>query len=332
MFPQPVCGPSVNTPAQLLSRVEDYGPGACSGEWAVDEQRINRTYATRIKIELRSQFIGPAQVIGLTGIRIGDTYKFPLYASAPTEVDTGAFVQSIKPQRNSEHDASGGVQWIVDVEYGPFDTVYWLGSGYLSTGQIDPTARVLGVTWDSAKYEISRPKDFSDPPKYYKNSIDDPLIDPPKFEETRPVLKIERWESTYSEAYATSFQDTVNEDVFLGCPPQTVKCRDIKGERNYDPDWGNYWRITYEFEFRVDEEGDGFRQKVANMGYRYKSGGNIVNALDDNQQPVTDAILLAKDGTKLAAGADPYLLEFTEFPPVSFEQLNIPQDILSQNL
>jgi len=327
----PRCGPSVVMPGTLLSRVEDYGPGSTNGEWSVSNDRIDRTYSTRIKVELRTQYVGPAQVIAFTGVKIGDTYKFPLYASSPTEIDTGSFVQSIKSSRNSEHDPSGGVQWIVDVEYGPFDVIYWLGSAYLSTGQVDPTAQVSRVFWESAKYKVSRPYDFSDTPKYYVNSINDPLVDPPQFEETRPVLIIERWEATYNPAYATSFQDTVNGGVFLNCPPNTVKCRDIKGEEYYDPDWGNFWKTRAEFEFRVDAKGDGFKQLITNMGYKYKdSNGKIVNAVDEQGQQVTDAVLLNKDGTRLASTANPYLLEFVEFPPSDFDQLNIPDNIFNR--
>ncbi len=334
MFPKPVCGPSVTSPATVLSIGDDYGPGSASGSWEVDQSRINRAYTNRVKVELSGRYAGPAQVIGVVGVKIGDTYRFPLFGGSQTEADTGSFAQSIRAERSSDHSADGQVQWVVTIDYGPFDTIFWCGSSYLSSGQVDPTARVLEIYWDSAKYEISRPEDYSDPPKPYVNSINDPLVDPPKFEETRPVLKIVRRESEYNGAYATSFQDTVNEGVFLGCPPHTVKCRDIRGERDYDADWGLFWIVTYEFEFRVDEEGDGFKQKIVNMGYRYlKNGaGNPINAVDDNGQPATDAVLLKENGDKLPAGDDPYLLEFTEFPPVDFDQLNIPQDVLTQNI
>lgn len=331
MFPQPQFGPQL-TGVGSFTINDDTGPDSCPGEWATDQVRINRTYTNRLKVEASNKWSGPIAVVKATGIKIGDTYRFPLFSGATTEYDTGSFVQSIKPTPSSEHGNSGR-QWIVTIDYGPWDTVFYQGSGYLSTGQIDPTARVLDVYWDSAKYEVSRPYDFSAPkPKWYVNTVNDALIDTPKFEETRPVLKIVRRESFYDEAYATSFQDTVNQDVFLYCPPNTVKCRDIKGERQYDPDWGYYWIVTYEFEFRVDAKGDGFKQLIVNMGYRYKDNltGKIINAVDDKGQPATDAVLLDENGFKVGSGNDPYNLEFVEFPPSDFGQLNIPQDILSQ--
>lgn len=337
MFPTPQFGPSVVTPSTVASIMDDYESGSASGSWEVDERRINRTYTNRVKLVVNNRYVGPLGIIALMGVKIGDTYRFPLFSTA-TETDTGSFVQSIRPERSSEHSASGAngqVNWRATIEYGPFDTIYHLGSAYLSTGQIDPTAHVLEISWSSAKYDISRPYDFSSPVKYYVNTANDPLVDPPTYEETRSVLKILRREPYFDEPTANQYRNTLNQDVFLNCPPNTVKCRDITAaEREYDPDWGNYWPVSYEFEFRVDPNGDGFKQLIASMGYRYlKNGtGNPVNAVDDNGQQVNDPILLAKNGDKLANAATPYMIEFTGFPVVSFEGLNIPQDILTQTI
>lgn len=334
MFPTPVCGPAVYAPGSVALRVEDYVAGACSGEWSVDDARCNRTYTNRLKLEIATQYIGPAQVIALSGVRIGDTYRFPLYASAPTEADTGSFVQSIHAERAAEHGPGGQCQWIITIEYSPFDVVHNLGTSNIATGIVNPTDRVPEVYWDSAKYKYSRVQDFDSPQKPYLNSIGDPLLDVPEFEETRPVLKIVRNEPKYYESIANSYRDTVNGDTFLGCSPNTVKCRDIKGERDYDPDWGYFYKITYEFEFRVDPEGKGFTQQVLNAGYRYKKNGtgNPINAVDDNGQQVTDAIALTKSGDKLAAGAAPYFLEFVEFPQMPFQSLLIPDDIFQADM
>lgn len=333
MFPQPIYRPTVVSPATVISRADDYESGSISGEWAADDVRINRSYTNRVKIDLINQYIGPAQVIALTGVKIGDTYRFPLY-SAASETDTGSFVQRIAAEKSSEHNADGGCMWKVTIEYAPGDVVFHLGSGYLSTGQVDPTAHVLEVFWDSAKYEISRPYDFSSTPKPYLNTAGDPLLDPPPYEETRSVLKIIRREPYYDEPTASSYRNTINQDVFFGCPPSTVKCRDIRGERDYDPDWGIFWRINYEFEFRVDPNGDGFKQLILSTGLRYKPGGTgtPINAVDGQGHDVTDAVNLQKSGDKVPDGGTPYIIEFVGYPSSAFAGLNIPQDLLTQNI
>lgn len=327
MFPTPVKFPSIVGSATVTSIGEDFSTGCASGSWSADETRINRTYSTQVKVCFL-QSVGPLCAIQATGVKIGDIYRYPLFSGFAVEQDTGSFVQAITPSKDSED----GKQWMVTIDYGPFDIPSLLGTAYLSQGIIDPTARAWEVYWDSAKYRISRPYDQSNPPLPYINSINDPLIDPPETEETRPVLKLLHNEQTYNEAIANQYRDTVNQDTFLGCDPNTVKCRDIRGEMAWDADWAIVWRVTYEFEFRVnDPEQNGYYQMLINQGYRYiDSNGKLVNAVDDLGSQVTDPVLLSKSGSKLTNGK-PYFLQFSEFPQVPFESLNIPQDILSRS-
>lgn len=323
---QPVKFPSVLGFGGVLSVQEDYASGSRRGSWACDETRINRTYSTRIKVQTLASTTGPLGIINSLGVKVGDTYRFPLYAAGATEIDTGSFVQSIEVEQESEDSK----QWSVTIEYGPFDVPSILGTSYASQGIIDPTARAWEAYWDAAKYRHSKPTDESDPPKPYINTAGSALLDPPETEETRPVLKITHVEPIYRDDFAANFKDTVNGDEFLGYPPNVVKCRDIKGEWHWDSDWGIVWLITYEFEFRDDEDGFGYDQRVVNQGYQYKlaGGGSPINAVDGQGQPVTDAVLLQLNGDKLPTGADPVMLTFKEFPTANFSLLNIPDDIL----
>jgi hypothetical protein len=155
------------------------------------------------------------------------------------------------------------------------------------------------------------------------------LLDPPSTEETRPTLTFIRNESTFNDDYASQFKDTVNSDVFLGYPPNTAKCGDIKGERAYDADWGDYFKVRYEFEFRDDDDGYGYTHLVRNAGYRQLVGGSgsPVNVVDANGSTVTDAVPLRENGS-YDPSAEPYYLQFALFPAVEFSALNIPDDVL----
>jgi hypothetical protein len=324
MYSQPIRFPQVFGAFAVDVIGEHPAPGSRRASWSADETRINRTYTNQVLVSC-TQRAGPLAIISAIGVKIGDTYRFPLFSGTATESDTGSFVQSIEPESDSED----GRQWRVTIEYGPFDVPTMLGTSYLAQGLVDPTEKPWQVFWDNAKYSISKTEDFSDPPKPFVNTANDALLDPPEIEETRPVLKLVHVEPNYNEAVANSFRDTVNQDVFLGCPPNTVKCRDIKGERVWDSDWGWAWTLTYEFEFRVDEAGDGFKLKILNAGYRYKKGGTgaPINADDGQGKSTNDFVLLQKNGDKLPDGAAPYLLEFVEFPPSDFSLLGIPEDL-----
>lgn len=331
MFLVPINFPSVLTPGTVVVS-DDYEPGSRRGTWGVDEVRLNRTYMNRLKAVTSSATIGPAQVIAATGAVIGMVYQFPYAGLSPTEKDTGSYLQSITAENTSED----GKQWSIVLEYAPFDVWSLLGNSDIQQGLINPLDRAYEVWWDSAKYQRSKPYDESgeqengDPGLPYLNTVGDPLLDIPPTEETRPVLNIARNESTYNDAWASQFKDTVNSDEFLGFPPNTAKCKDIKGDqRIWDPDWGWYFRVTYQFEFRDDDDGEGFTQLILNAGYRQKvnGSGNPVNVVDANGNTVTDAVPLQKNGA-YTPGATPYFLEFQEFPTSTFGDLNLPDDLL----
>lgn len=335
----PINQPNVLGPAAIKKIYEDYEPGARSGSWAVDEVRCNRTYSSRIKVVTDSPFFGPAQLLlALSAyVKLGQVYQFPVFASVPSENDTGSFLQSMRAELTSED----GLQWAVTLDYGPFDVNHQLGSSYLNMGIIDPLERYPEVICNDAKYERYKPYDETPPdpedetaggPLPYVNTVGDPLLDPPKTEETRPTIRFIRNESTYNDAYASQYKDATNSDEFLGYPPNTAKTSSIGNERIYDPDWGNYFRMTYDFEVRDDDDGKGYTLEVLNAGYRQlvNGAGSPVNVVDASGNTVTDAVPLQQNGAYVPTAA-PVYLAFQEFASIAFEGLNIPDDILTAN-
>jgi len=331
MYPSPINGPNLLASAFLALCSDDIAAGSRSGEFGVDEVRCNRTYTNRIKVEVSPKSCGPLQVINACGVHLGDTYRYPLFAASATENDTGAFAQRIRAENVSEPGPGSIVQWAVTVDYGPFDVAYWLGTSHISSGIVDPTYRQPEVYWDTAKFEMAKPNDEGTPQKPYVNTVNDPLLDPPMLEQSRPVLKFVRNEPYYDAAYASTFQDTTNNAAFLGFAANTVKCRMIKGERFFDADWGHYFTVTYEFEFNIDPDTFGFGLRVLNTGYRYKKGGTgaVINIVDGNGQPTNDAKPLKSNGDLALVPSDFYFLQFTQFPQVDFSLLNIPPDVLN---
>lgn len=324
---QPITNVQVNVPSTCVY-ADHFDPGSSEGEWGVDENRCNRVYTVKLKCTTLSQYSGALQVIQSCPVRIGATYSYPIVFGA-TEIDTGSFLQSIHAVRDTE---AGGMQWTLTLQYAPNDIVNLMGNADVNVGIINPLDRFLDVYWaEPAKYKRSKPTDESQPvAKVYLNTAGDPLIDPPETEETRPVLVVIRNESTYNDQYASQFKDAVNQDAFLGYPPNTVKCKDINAEgRFWDPDWGWYFKVKYQFEFRVDDDNNGYTQLIASLGYRQlvNGTGSPVNILDANGNEITDAAPLQQNGS-YRAGQPPYFIPFQEFPQVNFADLNIPDDIL----
>lgn len=94
----------------------------------------------------------------------------------------------------------------------------------------------------------------------------------------RLVLKYTRNEQVFPIGHAQTFQDTCNDEVFLGWPQGTVLCKHIDGtyaSEQYQGTWFYYWRVTYEFHF----DPDGWIEELIDNGgffrdLRTSVGGN----------------------------------------------------------
>jgi hypothetical protein len=308
-----------------------------------------RLYTLTLRVITNSPFVGPIQIIqALQGIAVvqGNYYQFPLpeYPRNPNlpgiiENDQGSLLQTIDLKQESE-DAK---QWLATLEYGPFDVNHELGNSQITNGSINPTDAAPTVRWSSAKYEISYPQDING--NDFVNTVGDPLENPPKREESRQRLSYTANYAQYNETWAQSFRDSINSDVFLGFQPHQVKCADIQGDRIYTADYGYYWRVAFEFEFRVqvftDSNGNtqtyGFEDLVLNAGMRQLNTNSTLSQIIINGVPVTSPVPLTQDGSPLnstwaqANNPSPVYLVFLQYATSTFANLNIEQSILTAN-
>ncbi len=311
----------VLTPVGTVTRVENHGPDKLKGGWSIQG---GRTYTNQLKIETSSRYVGPIQIIQSLALKFGDHYAWPLseyngriaLPAIAIEEDTGSFIQNIQ----LEPDGDDGRQWIMTLEYGPYD--YQHEKGDDQGGTADPLTQKPEVSWGTAKFEESRPEDSDGQP--YLNTVGDPLEDPPAHEESRPVLTITRNEPQYNEVWVNQFVDHVNSDPFLGWAMDTVKCKDIVGKRVWDKDWGYHWEVSYEFEFRPE----GWTSKLLNAGYRELDGSGDPQMVLVSGAPVSSPVALTEAG-HYDPDASPFFLEFREFEHADFDFLNIPEDILT---
>ncbi len=322
----------------------------------------DRKYTNTLRVFTTSPLVGPIQVqqavLGIGAVQ-GAYYRFPLpelvggaiSLTTPTEQDTGSFCQSMEIAQ----DAEDSRQWKVVLQYSSYDIFHELGGSNVQNGSINPIEMAPEVHWSSAKFEVSNVLDINGIP--FINTAGDPLENPPKTEETRQVLLFTRNESDYQEQWAQQFRDSVNGTVFLGYQPNQVKCKDIQGKRIYSTDYGYYWQVSYEFEFRigyttmvtaaegdVDTIGEGFFNPsttttgwyavVLNAGLRQLVGGTgSPKQITIDGSLVTAPVPLQQNGAYVpltTAGTDPFYLQFVLYPAQDFSLLNIPNNVLTQ--
>jgi hypothetical protein len=94
----------------------------------------------------------------------------------------------------------------------------------------------------------------------------------------RLVLKMTRNEPYYPLAIAREFENKINDDVFLGWEAGTILCKHIDATwatEQFEGEWIEYWRVTYEFVF----DGDGWVEEFLDQGPYFRDtrpsvGGN----------------------------------------------------------
>ncbi len=348
-------------------------PGSNGMHWSYREQggvvSSSREYTNTMRVFTNSPFVGPIQIqqalIGIGAVQ-GSSYFFPLPelnppalgsrdftfpTTLPVEQDTGSFLHSLEIKQDSE-DAR---QWLCTFSYGPMDIGHEIGTSNASIGSSNPVETAPEVHWTPAIYEEYYPHDINGKP--FVNTVGDPIEDPPKRECSRQTLSFTRNEDKYNETYAATFRETLNLDNFLGFAPNQAKCKSIDGERIYTADYGYYWKVSYQFEFRIvkfvvpgtydpetGEETDtttityGWEDIVLNAGFRQLDANGKPQDILVKGLRISAPAALNADGSPTYIGVDvqaqlplPFYLIFQQYPQMDFSQLNIPANVLTES-
>lgn len=263
-------------------------------------EKGERTYTLTYYVETDDPEIGAGVVREAVGWVRGEPYQ------TSTEFDNGAFCVGI----NASCKDDDGLGWTVTVNFGP-----------PPQGQDSPTENPLNqpsqVAWSFAQFE--RPVDKTVDGEAIVNTAGDPFANEILRDDSRPVLAFTRNEASFNASLAYSYRDTVNSDPFMGAAPGQVKVSNISGARQFDPNFGFYWTVSYEFMFSAD----GFEKKIVSAGLREKNDqGKPANILVQGQ-PINDPALLDKKGKQLKPGAPPHIQEFKIYNETSFSAFNL---------
>ncbi len=133
---------------------------------------------------------------------------------------------------------------------------------------------------------------------------------------------------TFNPTTFNDYINTVNADTFLGFAPGTARVVDIAASiavRDSQPYWAVTVRIVFRRPYKTTESKAWYR-RILNRGfYAYETAG------DAKPRKIADVEgigfgkprNLAEDGTELAAGEDPYWLEFEIFETSSFNSMGL---------
>lgn len=155
------------------------------------------------------------------------------------------------------------------------------------------------------------------------NSAKEPFDPQPEFDDDRLVLRFTRNEPNFDVRMAIRYANSINGGPLSGADPFQLLMKPWQAKINFKNGiW--YWRVTYEIHFRDEKWFEDF----LDHGTYYWEGGidaaNPVKKLfkDEDGHPSTG--LLAENGDKLAANANPRYLTHCPYIVRDFDALQLP--------
>lgn len=257
-----------------ITIVEDY-----TKRTSDENEKGQRSYVRVFNVTTDNHKVGAGVVRESVGIPRFSTYE------TETEYDTFSFCKT----KQAACVSADGKSWTVTVNYGPPDN-----------GQESPTENPLEaplqVSWSFAQFDKTVYVTRDGEP--IQNTAGVPYASGLNRDDSRPVLAIVRNEASFNAALAYSYRDTVNSDSFMGAGPGQVKVSNISGARQYDPNYGFFWTVSYEFQFSAE----GFEKKVASMGLHEKNDQGKLVPIMNGSSEATDPVHLDDKGKAKPGG------------------------------
>jgi len=210
--------------------------------------------------------------------------------------DSGAVAKEISTSCDSED----GKSWTVSCSYGLWDE-----------DDTNPLNQPADVQYSFNTFEKIVERDQQN--NAIVNSAQDPFSDPVNIDDSRLVVTITQNQASFNVSMAAAYVNAVNSDAYLGCAPRQWKCASIGATKEYDAEYGAYYKCTATLEFRVEK----YDIKILDQGTRELDGGVKKNILVGGA-PVTDPVLLDGNGGKLDVAATPQYRTFRCYPELPF--------------
>lgn len=132
--------------------------------------------------------------------------------------------------------------WMVDIEYSS-------ATGDSERGDPDPRNRPLEIETDFTSFQT--PLIYDKNGQAVLNSAKDPFDPPWQKEDSRPILRFSRYESSLDLARSLEYRNAVNTDSFYGFAAGELMCMHIKQKRHFENGF-EVWHTSYEFQGKAN--------------------------------------------------------------------------------
>jgi len=189
----------------------------------------------------------------------------------------------------------------------------------------DPTAERAKIRYGTSSEQLNIDSTVDDPPVRIQTEADEPYQGiTATF--SNLTITLQKKYSIFRPYEFYEFIDTVNDSTFLGFTAGTLKINNIEAQQ-VTLNEREYWDVTVQILARkplADTTNEqAWYLRLCHEGFYYiNTGGDIVRARDEEQEPVTQPILLNDTGGKLTAGSDPIFKYFKIYESTNFSDMN----------
>jgi len=191
------------------------------------------------------------------------------------------------------------MEWTVSVSY---------SSAFDETESQEPTQRPDQKSWSFTTKQKAIDHDLND--QAILNSANDPPVSGIEITEYQAIYQLTKNipEANFDSSIFYSMAGKCNAAAFQGAGPGQVMFIPQSATYTRDQEFGNYWTVAYSFVFDPDRHD---KIKLLDQGFNVLDGADKIKAVDGNDDPVQDAILLDGAGVQLAQDAPPVFNEFS---------------------
>ncbi len=284
-----------------------------------DLDKDEREWTVAWRIVTNDSATGPKEIRDQMRVLAYDTYNYP----GTWEIDTDAWLRKIEVHQDQD------------------DPLYWIGIATYSNSEIeqDPLLRPAEIYIDGVPFNSPLVTELSidanndgfftgaEIGRTVLNTATDPFDPPIEIDDAKTTIRIVRNEAVFTAAYHKDWNNTVNDAAFRGFATGTLKL--ALASQNQWERGVEYFKVTYTLQEHGgrDESGNPLKWNphVLNRGFRYRvsGAGALIRALDGGS-PVSQPVLLAANGDKLAVAGTPIYLDFVAYKPKDFGDLLLP--------
>jgi hypothetical protein len=208
-------------------------------------------------------------------------------------------------------DEQGGAdnrEWILTATFEPAEEGYFGSESIPDAG--DEINAPIRVTYGDWTEEFVTPYDKDG--NLMLNTAGDFFTDYQPYEFKYPLIRIQRNVRSWSPNRAEQYRDSVNSTTWtfrgIAYIPRCAKLITWTAEERYHQEKGLYYEETFEIAIRnvgtwsggTGDAGQGWDLRIANVGYRKKSGSQLIQILDGNSQQVDKPVPLDSAGQPIA--------------------------------